>query len=81
MTNVDRILAEAMKLTDDERCELADRLVKAVHPLVDVTGDVDDLDAEERAALHRELNESLEEADRGELIDARKALSEIVSRP
>ncbi len=30
MTNVDRILAEAMKLTDDERSELADRLVKAV---------------------------------------------------
>ena len=30
MTNLDRILAEALKLTDEERLELADRLVKAV---------------------------------------------------
>lgn len=30
MTNLDRILADAMKLTDEERLELADRLVKAV---------------------------------------------------
>ncbi len=29
MTNVDRILAEAMKLTGEERSELVDRLAKA----------------------------------------------------
>ncbi len=30
MTNVDRILAEAMQLSEEERSELADRLAKTV---------------------------------------------------
>jgi hypothetical protein len=30
MTNVDRILAEAMKLSDEERATLADRLLEIV---------------------------------------------------
>jgi hypothetical protein len=44
------------------------------------TGDhVDDLDDEERARLHASLAESLEQAKRGELIDGKPALAEILA--
>ena len=35
MTNVDRILAEAMKLSDEERATLADRLLEIVPEVPD----------------------------------------------
>ena len=37
----------------------------------------DDLDDEERAALHRELEASIEEADAGQTVDLAEALAEL----
>lgn len=45
-----------------------------------VTDDRDDLDDEERAALHRELNASLAEADAGETEDFAQMLAELRQR-
>ena len=42
--------------------------------------DTDDLDDAERAALHRELEASVAEADAGQLIDADAVLAELRSR-
>ena len=61
----------------DERTNLPDGCEVE---LVVVNGD-DDLSDEERALLHRELEASMAEADRGELFDAREVLAEITSRP
>lgn len=45
-----------------------------------VTDDRDDLDDEERAALHRELNASIAEADAGETEDFAQMLAELRQR-
>lgn len=46
-----------------------------------VPGGTDDLDDAERAALHRELDASIAEADAGETEDFGKVLSELRQRP
>jgi hypothetical protein len=43
--------------------------------LVPIEGD--DMDEEERAALHESLRESIEQMNKGQLIDADKALAEL----
>ncbi len=73
MTKVDRILAEAMELSDDERAELADRLVKAVP--------VPAMSKEERAAVLRSVKEGIAAARNGDVVDANEVLDELMSRP
>ncbi len=46
-----------------------------------VAGETDDLDDAERAALRRELDASIAEADAGETEDFGKMLSELRQRP
>ncbi len=42
-----------------------------------VLADADDSDDEDRAALHESIRESIEQMERGELIDAEEALAEL----
>jgi hypothetical protein len=42
-----------------------------------VLADADDMDDDERAALHESIRESIEQMERGELIDANEALAEL----
>jgi predicted transcriptional regulator len=73
MTKVDRILAEAMELTDDERSELADRLAK--------TTPIAPMGEEERAAVLSSVEEGIAAARNGDVVDANEVLDELLSRP
>ncbi len=70
MTNVDRILAEAMKLSDEDRAELTDRLLELVP----------EMSAKERAALDAEIERSLDDADAGRVVDARDVMAKLKAR-
>jgi hypothetical protein len=64
------ILDEPTDLPEGEAVELvtlADALASGA----------DDLDDEERAALHRELEASIEESDAGQTVDFAEALAEL----
>lgn len=70
MTNVDRILAEAMKLNDEDRAELAERLLE-VAP---------DMSAGERAELDAEIERSLDDVEAGRLVDAQQVIAKLRAR-
>ncbi|MCL2723892.1 MAG: hypothetical protein FWD69_05585 [Polyangiaceae bacterium] len=63
----------------DEPTNLPDGEIVYLQPLDDVVvaDDGDDLDDEERAALHRELDASMAEADAGETEDFATVLAEL----
>jgi len=66
------------RLVLDEPTDLPEGEVVELVPLVDVLADgSDELDDEERAALHRELKASVAVARAGTLIDATDVLAEL----
>ncbi|MEO8180988.1 MAG: addiction module protein [Deltaproteobacteria bacterium] len=74
MTNVDRILAEAMKLSDEERATLADRLLEIVP-------EVPDADVEE-AWLGETLRRRAEwKAGRVKAVPIGEALTQMFAKP
>jgi hypothetical protein len=58
------VLDEPTDLPEGEEVELA-------------LADADDMDADEREALHESIRESIGQMERGELIDADEALAEL----
>jgi predicted transcriptional regulator len=64
------------RLKLDEPTDLPD---STVVPL-EIAEDWDDLDEEERAALHESIREGIEDLEAGRTIDARKAIAELRSR-
>lgn len=64
------------RLKLDEPTDLPDGTVV---PL-EIAEDWDDLDEEERAALHESIREGIEDMEAGRTIDARKAIAELRSR-
>jgi putative addiction module component (TIGR02574 family) len=74
MTNVDRILAEAIKLSDEERATLADRLLEIVPEVPDA--------AVEEAWLKETLRRRAEwKAGRVKAIPIEQALSQMFAKP
>ncbi len=71
-----RALVKNGRLTLDEPTDLPDGTLV---PL-EVAGDWDDLDDQERAALHDALREGFEEAKAGHTIDAEQWAAELRSR-
>jgi hypothetical protein len=66
------------RLVLDEPTDLPEGEVVELVPINDVlAGGGDDLDDEERAALHQELEASIAEAEAGHLIDADDVLAEL----
>jgi hypothetical protein len=60
------------RLVLDEPTDLPEGEVVELVPVGD-----DDLDDEDRAALHESIRESIEQMERGELIDGEEALAEL----
>jgi len=74
MTNVDWILAEAMKLTDEERATLADRLLEIVPEAPDA--------AVEEAWLKETLRRRAEwKAGRVKAVPIEEALTQMFAKP
>lgn len=74
MTNVDRIFAEAMKLSDEERAALADRLLEIVP-------EVPDADVEQ-AWLRETLRRRAEwKAGRAKAVPVEEALAQMFAKP
>jgi putative addiction module component (TIGR02574 family) len=74
MTNVDRILAEAMKLSDEERATLADRLLEIVPEVPDA--------GVEEAWLKEILRRRAEwKAGRAKAVPIQDALAEMFAKP
>ena len=66
------------RLVLDEPTDLPEGEVIELVPLVEVlAGGGDDLDEDERAALHAELKASVAEAQAGQLVDAGVVLAEL----
>ena len=66
------------RLVLDEPTDLPENEVVELVTLDDaLASGADDLDDEERAALHRELEASIEEADAGQTVDLAEALAEL----
>lgn len=69
------------RLVLDEPTDRPEGEVVELVPLDEVlAGGGDDLDEEERAALHRELEASILEAKTGQLVDADDVLAELRAR-
>ncbi len=69
------------RLTLDEPTDLPDGARLELVSTEDVLSNGGDLlDAEERAALARELELSISEADAGETVDAAEALAELIAK-
>lgn len=74
MTSVDRILAEAMKLSDEERATLADRLLEIVPEVPDA--------GVEEAWLRESLRRRAEwKAGRAKAVPVEEALAQIFAKP
>ena len=70
------------RLVLDEPTDLPDGEVVYLQLVQGIAGgDADDLDDEERAALHRELETSIAEADAGHTEDFAMVLAELRHRP
>lgn len=66
------------RLVLDEPTNLPEGEVVELVTLADaLASGADDLDDEERAALHRELEASIKEADAGQTVDLAEALAEL----
>lgn len=59
-SNAQRLLADALQLSDDDRAELAGRLIESLDS---------NFDAEAAADWDREIGRRIEELDRGEVVD------------
>ncbi len=70
MTNLDRVFAEAMKLSDTERAELAERLLEVVPAM----------SSHEQAKLDAEIERSLDEIDAGRVVDAKDVIAKLRAR-
>lgn len=69
------------RLVLDELTDLPEGKVVELVTLADaLASGADDLDDEERAALHRELEASIEEADAGQTVDLAQVLAELRER-
>jgi putative addiction module component (TIGR02574 family) len=74
MTNVDRILAEAVQLSDEERATLADRLLEMVPEVPDATV--------EEAWLKETLRRQAErKAGRAKPVPVEEALAQMFAKP
>jgi hypothetical protein len=70
------------RLNLDEPIDLSEGEVVYLEPVGGVVADdSDDLDDEDRAALHAELDASIGEADEGKIEDFRKVLDQLRQRP
>ncbi len=74
MTNVDRILAEAMELSDDERATLADRLLEIVP-------EVPDAGVEEAWLKEARRRRAEWKAGRAKAFPIEEALTQIFAKP
>jgi predicted transcriptional regulator len=70
MTNVDRILAEAMKLSDEDRAELTARLLDAKP----------EMSAEERTRLDAEIERGFDDIEAGRVVDGRNVIAKLRAR-
>ena len=69
------------RLKLDEPTNLPEGQVIELIPLDEVIStDGDDLDDEERAALHESIREGIEDMEAGRTVDARTAIAELRSR-
>lgn len=74
MTNVDRIMAEAMTLSDEERATLADRLLEIVPEVADA--------AVEQAWVKEALRRRAEwKAGRAKSVPVEEALAQMFAKP
>ena len=71
-----KALVKNGRLILDEPTDLPDGTVV---PL-EIADDWDDLDDEERAALHESIREGIEDMEAGRTVDARAAIAELRSR-
>lgn len=70
------------RLVLDEPTELPEGEVVYLQPVERIVADAHDhLDDADRAELHRELDSSIAEADRGETEDFARVLADLRSRP
>ena len=71
------------RLVLDEPTDLPEGEVVYVHPVVGIVGagEDDGLEPADRAALHRELEGAIVEADTGETVSFGKLISELRQRP
>lgn len=67
MTNMDRVLAEAMKLNDEERAHVANQLLRSVG----------DAEAIERAAIERALDEGEADVEVGRVHSMSDVINEL----
>jgi putative addiction module component (TIGR02574 family) len=74
MTNVDRILAEAMKLSDEERATLADRLLEIVPEVP--AADLEQVRVKETLRRRAEWN-----AGRAKAVPVEEALPQMFAKP
>jgi hypothetical protein len=66
----------------DEPTDLPEGKLVELVPLDEVLlGGGDELDDEERAALHQSIREGIEDMDAGRTVDAKKAIADLRSRP
>ena len=70
MANIDRILAEAMKLSDEDRAELTARLLD-VEP---------EMSAEARARLDAEIERGLDDIEARRVVDGREVIAKLRAR-
>jgi hypothetical protein len=70
MTNVDRVLAEALKLSDEDRAELTDRLLN-IAP---------EMSPEDRARLDAEIERGLDDIEAGRVVDSRAVIAKLKAR-
>jgi hypothetical protein len=76
-----KALVQKGRLVLDEPTDLPEGEIVELVELADaLTNGANDLDDEERAALHHELEASLEEADAGQTVDLAEVLAELRQR-
>ena len=76
-----KALVQKGRLVLDEPTDLPEGEIVELVELADALANgADDLDDEERAALHRELEASLEEADAGQTVALAEVLAELRQR-
>ena len=76
-----RARVENGRLKLDEATDLPDVELVELVPLADVLrSNGDDLEDEERAALHESIREGIEDMEAGRTVDAKAAIAELRSR-
>jgi hypothetical protein len=70
--DADQIVSEALKLSADERADIADRLLRSLDE-----EEGDDLDDEDRERLHAAINLSAEQYRAGDTVPAKVVLDQL----